>query len=59
VLDRTAPVLIDAEDVAAILDLTPGQFDLWVRSGRLEDVCCVGERRLFRAADVRALLLAA
>jgi hypothetical protein len=57
VVDRTAPALLDVADVCGILDLTPGQVDRRVRDGVLEDMVCAGDRQLFRAADVRALLL--
>jgi hypothetical protein len=56
VIDRTAPVLLDPADVCAILDLTPGQLDRRVQDGVLEDMVCVGDRRLFLASAVRALV---
>jgi hypothetical protein len=58
VVDRTSPVLLDRDDVLTILEIGPGVLDRWVREGQLDDMVSVGERQLFRAADVRRLLLA-
>jgi hypothetical protein len=57
VLDRTSPVLLDPADVAAILDLSPGQVARRVQDGVLEDMVCIGERQLFLASAVRAILM--
>jgi hypothetical protein len=57
VIDRTSPVLLDPADVAAILDLSPGQLVRRVRDGALEDMVCVGDRQLFLASAVRTMIL--
>jgi hypothetical protein len=57
VVDRTSPVLLDPADVAAILDLSPGQVAWRVQEGVLEDMVCVGERQLFLASAVRTMIL--
>jgi hypothetical protein len=56
-VDRTAPALLDVADVCGILDLTPGQVERRVRDGVLEDMVCAGNRQLFLASTVRAMLL--
>jgi hypothetical protein len=57
VIDQTSPTLLDADDVCAILDITPSQLERRVQDGWFEDMVCVGARQLFSASTVRALLV--
>ena len=59
VISRTAPVLLDREEVALALDLSPATFDRRIRDGKLalENAVVVGDRELYRREEVRAILL--
>lgn len=59
IVDRTCPVLLDRDEAQTALDIGPGVLDRWVREDKIEDMVCVGERQLFRAAQIRELILVA
>jgi hypothetical protein len=54
----TGPILLDAHDAGLLLGVTGAGIERMVSDGRLEDMTPVGERRYFRASQVRELLLA-
>jgi hypothetical protein len=60
IIDRTAPVLLDREEVALALDLSPAALDRRIRGGKLALDCATmqGDRELYRREQVRAILLA-
>jgi len=57
VVDGEAPVLIDEASVLVILDMTPGQLARMVGDGHFVDCTMTGGRSLYRAADVRRIIL--
>ena len=56
VLDGTAPVLMDAAEVLAALDIRPGSLAHLERTGQPENMTLSGTRKLYRTAAVRQLL---
>jgi hypothetical protein len=58
VIAGTTPILIELREALAALDITERKLDNLVRKGALDECTVVGPRRLFRARQVRELLLA-
>jgi hypothetical protein len=57
VLCGSCPLLLDRDEAMIALDLTAGVFADLVRQGGLKDWVVVGDRQLFRAAQIRELIL--